>query len=161
MSPKSPGSIVQLKIILRESDPAIWRRVQVSERLTLAKLHQIIQIVMGWTNSHLHEFEIGTKRYSDPDFDMDEYAEEEEEPVSDEKKYRLADILRKATEFEYRYDFGDGWRHQILVEKYFSAEEEMTYPICIGGATMPKRLEIVTILAAGSRSSIGRKSCEP
>ncbi len=62
-------AIYQLKITLRGSRPPIWRRIQVRGNTSLAKLHDIIQIVMGWTNSHLHQFQIGEKYYSDPQFD--------------------------------------------------------------------------------------------
>jgi hypothetical protein len=129
--------ILQLKITLLESEPEIWRRVQVPERLTLAKLHDIIQIVMGWRNSHLHEFEIGGKRYSDPSFELDETAFEEEdiEPVGNEKKFKLSELekVRSVEKLEYRYDFGDGWQHEIRIEKRIPAEPEMIYPVCIGG----------------------------
>jgi hypothetical protein len=58
--------IYQLHIELRDLKPAIWRRVLVPQSVTLAKLHQVIQIAMGWTNSHLHEFTIGRMRYGMP-----------------------------------------------------------------------------------------------
>jgi hypothetical protein len=63
-----PKEILQLKIVLMDTEPAIWRRIQVPGRLRLKKLHEIIQVVMGWQNSHLHQFIVGDKRYSDPIF---------------------------------------------------------------------------------------------
>ena len=56
----------QLKITLRDIQPPIWRRIQVWEDATLAQLHTILQIVMGWEDYHLHEFAIGRRHYLDP-----------------------------------------------------------------------------------------------
>jgi Plasmid pRiA4b ORF-3-like protein len=55
---KEPAQVYQLKISLRDIKPPLWRRVQVKD-CTLEKLHEIIQTCMGWSNSHLHSFEIG------------------------------------------------------------------------------------------------------
>ena len=57
-----PATIYQLKITLDRSDPPIWRRVQI-EDCDLTTLHQVIQSAMGWENDHMHEFEIGKKKY--------------------------------------------------------------------------------------------------
>ena len=51
-------SIYQLKLTLIDSQPPIWRRVQVESDATLDRLHDVLQIVMGWTNSHMHGFRV-------------------------------------------------------------------------------------------------------
>ncbi|WP_264165922.1 plasmid pRiA4b ORF-3 family protein [Burkholderia sp. AU30280] len=56
-----------MKIALSRIKPSIWRRVVVPETITLAKLHRVIQAPLGWTDSHLHEFEIAGERYGIPD----------------------------------------------------------------------------------------------
>ena len=61
-----PVPIYQLKVTLTHSKPPIWRRIQVRPDITLYKLHQILQIVMGWTNSHLHQFIVGGVYYGEP-----------------------------------------------------------------------------------------------
>lgn len=58
--------IYQLKITLKGSKPPIWRRVQVRGSATLYKLHQIIQVAMDWTDSHLHQFIVGKDFYGEP-----------------------------------------------------------------------------------------------
>jgi hypothetical protein len=63
---KEPGVVYQLKITLRDSRPPVWRRVQVKD-CSLAKLHEVIQTCMGWSNSHLHAFEVGGEQYGEPD----------------------------------------------------------------------------------------------
>ena len=60
------GTIFQFKITLKEIKPPIWRRIQVKD-CSLDKLHEHIQTAMGWTNSHLHQFEIDGVRYGDPE----------------------------------------------------------------------------------------------
>ena len=65
--------IYQLKVTLTASKPPIWRRIQVPSDTRLGKLHRILQVVMGWTDSHLHQFSVGQTAYGvpDPDFDLD------------------------------------------------------------------------------------------
>jgi Plasmid pRiA4b ORF-3-like protein len=123
---KEAGQVYQLKITLRDSKPPIWRRVQVKD-CSLAKLHDIIQTCMGWTNSHLHAFEIGGEQYSEPD--PDSMMETE-----DERKVKLSQVVARGfTKFSYTYDFGDNWEHVIQVEKTLPAEVGVGYPCCLAG----------------------------
>lgn len=119
--------IFQLKVTLRGSKPPIWRRVQVEETARLGDLHAIIQCVMGWTDSHLHQFIIKGEYYGVPtagDF----------EEVKDEDKFNLGGTVGKAKgKFVYEYDFGDSWEHEILVEKILPREAGVTYPRCLDG----------------------------
>lgn len=62
-------TLVQLRVELQHLKPAIWRRLLVPATISLARLHQVLQIAMGWTDSHLHEFDIGGTRYGIPDPD--------------------------------------------------------------------------------------------
>ena len=126
-------SVYQLKITLHEGNPEIWRRVLVPGNFTLAKLHQVIQIAMGWTNSHLHEFEIDKKRYINPEHDPDDF-DPDHSRARDEKKLKLLEISQAVNTFEYRYDFGDGWRHKIVVEDIMPKNEIYHYPVCLDGA---------------------------
>ena len=119
--------IYQLKVTLRGSKPPIWRRLLVSSKLTLFDLHKIIQIAMGWTNSHLHQFIIAGKYYSIP-------SEYDWGPVIDERKYRLGEIApSEQSKFIYEYDFGDSWQHEILVEKILAIDPKAKYPYCLKG----------------------------
>lgn len=104
----------QLKITLKWSRPAIWRRVVVRADMRLDRLHDVIQIVMGWTNSHLHQFILGRSFYGEPD---PEFADLGTQTLN-EKRYTVADLAPAAkTKFIYEYDFGDGWQHEVKVEK--------------------------------------------
>jgi len=98
----------QLKVTLRDIHPVIWRRIQVWEDTTLAQLHTILQIVMGWEDCHLHQFAIGRRLYSVPDPDDDMY----ERKVIDESRVLLGEAVPcVGTPFAYLYDFGDSWEH--------------------------------------------------
>jgi hypothetical protein len=121
--PSSP--IYQLKITLRGSRPPIWRRVQVSSDVTLAKLHKIIQVAMGWGEEHLHVFDVGGISYGEPDPELE---------FENERRIRLNEVApREKSKFRYEYDFGDSWEHEILVEKRLPAEPGVHYPRCIKG----------------------------
>jgi hypothetical protein len=123
---KSGYAVYRLKITLKHFKPPIWRRVLVTSDITLNDLHWIIQVAMGWTNSHLHQFRIGPAYYSDPAFGLD--------GVRDECQTELGDVItREKLRFVYEYDFGDGWQHEILVEKILPAEAGETYPKCMAG----------------------------
>ena len=124
---KQPDSIYQLKVTLNNSKPLIWRRIQVNSDITLYKLHQILQVVMGWFNSHLHQFIVRGQYYGtpDPDFGFE---------VKNEKRIKLNQIVSRAGDkFIYEYDFGDGWKHIILLEKILQPEAGVRYPICLEG----------------------------
>jgi hypothetical protein len=123
------NKIYQIKISLAESKPEIWRRVLVSGKTTLSKLHRIIQMLMLWEDYHLHEFTIEGIRYTVPD-------PEEMEPYKDEKRFHLYQAaLKEGMTFLYIYDFGDDWIHNITVEKILDNDERFVgKPLCIGGA---------------------------
>lgn len=107
----------RLKIQLLDIEPAIWRHFVVPASITLDRLHDVIQIVMGWTDSHLHEFTIGNKRYT-------EYPESKEDGLAC-GRYRLGDLIKqKGRTFRYLYDFGDSWEHELVLEesRYFNPE---------------------------------------
>jgi len=122
-------NIHQLKVTLNGSKPPIWRRLLVPEDVKLNELHAILQIAMGWTNSHMHMFLIGEEIYGDPV--DDEFGDL---GTHDENRYRLNRFAsQKGIKFRYEYDFGDSWMHTILVEKILPAEKGSQYPVCIGG----------------------------
>ena len=100
----------RLKVTLRGSRPPIWRRLEVPADVTLFELHRILQAVMGWTDSHLHQFWKGSTCYgtSDPEFGLRR---------ENERKVRLNEVLRKPRDrMVYEYDFGDGWEHDVVLE---------------------------------------------
>jgi len=102
------GSIYHLKITLAEVKPPIWRRLRVPGEANLGWLHVVIQVAIGWTNSHLHQFTSGGTVYSDPGFDLDEF--EDDPKIFDERQATLQKIAPKLKSvLVYEYDFGDSW----------------------------------------------------
>jgi hypothetical protein len=127
----------QLKITLKHSRPVIWRRIVVPANFKLDRLHDVIQLVMPWTNSHLHHFMVGAPHgrdctfYGQPNSEFAGMGSEE----LDEKRYTIADIAPGAkAKFIYEYDFGDGWEHQIVVEKVPPPDAGFKRVICLAGA---------------------------
>jgi hypothetical protein len=119
--------IFEIKIELREVRPPVVRRVQVPGEITLAGLHQVVQVAMGWTDSHLHEFDVDGARYGlpDPEWDAGE--------VADEAQAKLFRLVGQGGRVDYVYDFGDGWTHRLTVEKVLAAEPGVSYPRCVSG----------------------------
>lgn len=111
---------LQLRVTLLESEPEIWRRLLVDERLTLEQLHTVIQIAIGWQNSHLHRFESESGvAYMVPS----RYDGEFPSRSVDERKVQLAEVLgHPGAAMLYEYDFGDGWAHRIEVEAIVDGE---------------------------------------
>ncbi len=121
--------IYQLKITLVGSKPPIWRRILVTDDITLDKFHLILQIAMGWTNSHLHQFISNGQFYGIKDddfgFDMD---------IKNEEDYKLNHLLKSEKDILiYEYDFGDGWEHKVLLEKITPFNIDNKLPSCIKG----------------------------
>jgi hypothetical protein len=119
-------SIYQLKITLLGIQPPIWRLIQVPSTIPLCCLHDAIQAVLGWTDTHLHHFEKHGEYWG--------VADEEFEDRNDENKVELRKVLLRVDDsMTYTYDFGDNWRHRILLEKIIRAEMSATRPICVSG----------------------------
>ena len=129
--PAGPGPVIyQLKVSLKYITPQIWRRIQAPADITLAELHYVLQAAMGWENCHLHEFRIGGTRYAPWNLEGDPIVDE----AADEETAILRTIApRVKSGFFYTYDFGDGWVHNLVVEKIIPAEEGKQYPVCISG----------------------------
>ena len=124
--------IYQFKITLSDIKPAIWRRIQVQD-CTLDKLHEHIQTAMGWTNSHLHQFEIQGERYGDPELLDDGF---DEFDGVDSTQTMISDIVPKNAQrfvIKYEYDFGDGWEHKVLFEVCPLVDKGKKSPICLEG----------------------------
>ncbi len=124
---KELRKVYQIKVTLEGMRPPIWRRLEVLSDTTLDSLHLILQVVMGWDNYHLHEFIIGGIEYGHPDTDFDS-------EVENEKRVKLYQVAPKENmKFIYEYDFGDGWRHTVLIEKILPVEKGKHYPCCVKG----------------------------
>ena len=124
------GNIFQLKIWLDEIEPLIWRKFEVPSNIRLDKFNEIIQVVMGWTNSHLHEFDANGVRYGALYPDGNDYNED----MLDESKAKLTDLVNQPKDrFRYEYDFGDGWGHIVELLEIREPQENAKWPVCLEG----------------------------
>lgn len=127
------STVYQFKITLKGIKPTIWRRIQTKD-CTLDKLHEHIQTAMGWTNSHLHQFKIGGIIFGDPELLYEGW--QDETPPVNSLRIKISKIVPadgKRFRFEYEYDFGDGWEHEVLFEGCLGAERGTRYPLCLEG----------------------------
>jgi hypothetical protein len=118
-----------MKIKLNGIKPVIWRSFVVEDSLSLEDLHNVIQIVMGWGNCHLYEFDIFGMRFGVPSEDgFDDY------DIENAKKVKISKLkLNEKDKFGYIYDFGDDWNHTVTVEKILPGESPYDGPFCIEG----------------------------
>lgn len=123
----APGQgVFQLRITLDEVEPAVWRRLLVPAGVRMAKLHDIFQASMGWTNSHLHCFTVGGERYG---MLLDEYPDGE----IDEKAVTVLRAIGQHRSFGYEYDFGDCWDHEVVVEDFVRVRHGLKQAVCLDG----------------------------
>ena len=121
----------RIKVTLSDVKPPVWRRLLVPSDIELTELHEVIQAAMGWLNCHLHAFSVGRRHFSPHQEDLD--------PIGEDSRGMTLGVLapNKGDRLEYEYDFGDGWRHEILIED-----------------VLDKRCEAITCLA-------GKRACPP
>jgi hypothetical protein len=116
-------SILRLRVILEDIEPAVLRRIEVPTAMRLDRLHLVLQAAMPWQNYHLWEFEAGGTRWgmTDPDYGDD---------IRPAAKVTLADVVEAANggAIEYLYDFGDNWQHRIVVEDRTPPDPRHLYP---------------------------------
>ena len=123
--------LYEIKVELKGSEPAIWRIIKVPSSTSLLRLHWVLQRVMGWTNSHLHLFEIDEKLYGEPGTEWDI-------EVWDSRKMTLEKIFSGGrTSFLYEYDMGDSWRHEITLLGTMEGEAEGKLACTAGARACP------------------------
>lgn len=134
-----PKLVHQFLIVLRGTEPLVWRRIQVPPKYSFWDLHVAIQDAMGWLDYHLHEFRL---------LDADEQAvvsigipdddEPEDRPVVPGWEVPLSKFFERrawhAPPAVYAYDFGDDWEHVVVHEGMEPAEAGLSYPRCVSGA---------------------------
>jgi len=127
---RAVSKIYELYVELEDIEPLIWRRLLVPATITLPKLHDLLQLAMGWTNSHLHSFTFGKKTFGMAG--VDDFGELN---MLDERKQTLEAALGEGIrEFHYEYDFGDSWRCRLAAKPVARPNLEWHYPLCTGGA---------------------------
>ena len=120
-------SIIRISITLLDVDPAIWRRIEVPASMTLEGLHDVIQVVMGGADYHLHHFQFGDVMYGAPT--------PEDREMNDGRKVKLSTALVDGERvFQYLYDYGDGWCCVVVLEAVAPTVTGVAYPRLVEGA---------------------------
>lgn len=122
--------LIQFRISLHGIKPTIWRQFTVPSTISFKKLHDVIQIVMGWENYHLFEFHYGPYEIGIPD---DEFFMTDEFHWDARYKKLSTATLNINDKFTYVYDFGDDWVHQLKIEKMEELTENNNRIQCISG----------------------------
>ncbi|MFA5702684.1 MAG: plasmid pRiA4b ORF-3 family protein [Advenella sp.] len=121
------GKAMVLRIELRETNPAVYRVILVPSRITLPKLHVTILRAMGWDGGHLHEFIINDTHYGeiDPEFPFPD--------MKSQSRVRLDKALGVTHSFDYIYDYGDVWWHNVEVIEFADFRGPLDSPWCLDG----------------------------
>lgn len=128
------NSVFQFKIMLKNSKPAIWRRIQLPSSCTFWELHVAIQNSMGWYDCHLHQFDVvepKTGRMLMIGIPIDDGFDDM--PVEHGREHRVKDFIESNLKMNYTYDFGDDWEHSIVFEGEFPISKGVAYPVCLKG----------------------------
>lgn len=136
LDPFDPDNfIVRAEVHILDIEPQISRVLELPISLNLAQLHEVLQAAFGWTDSHLHQFNIGGLIYGAPEFDEDGLFDSK---IFEATGVRMIDLHFPYVRDEntltilYEYDFGDNWRHLLRLERV-PREEGAKYPRCIAG----------------------------
>lgn len=104
--------VLRLSVDLRGVEPTVRRRFEIPADMTLADLHEVLQIAFQWDDDHLHSFKVGDTRYGPPAVREDGFGP----PVRAEEGIKLGTLWRRGCQrLQYLYDFGDDWLHNIRI----------------------------------------------
>jgi hypothetical protein len=123
-----------VRMSLDESEPEVWRRLELDSSLDLRSVHRILQATMGWLDSHLHEFTTprsASRLLADSEVDEGEVGTPERDVHLDEVLHEVGDLLA------YAYDFGDGWDHTVVLEAIRPEEPERPVRVLAGDRACP------------------------
>ena len=121
--------ILTFHLHLIGTEPLVTRTFKVSTKTTMYELHHIIQVVMGWTNSHLYQFNVGAEVIADTRMVDDELG-----PVTDVKGVMVTQVFSHVgNTVTYEYDFGDGWMHHLELVEISTHPIDEVLPQIFGG----------------------------
>ncbi len=124
------SKIYEFEVTLVDVVPVVKRKVQINSDATFEDLHMLIQISFGWLNSHLYQFEVdGT--YIEPPSE-DEFFDGGDQQGLNTLEVPLEQLVTKKTTFDYTYDFGDNWEHEVKLVN-INTDEKLIFPNCLEG----------------------------
>jgi hypothetical protein len=135
-SPFDPDAfVIAADVQILDIEPKISRSLELPVALNFAQLHEVLQAAFGWTDSHLHQFNVGGLIVGAPEFDQDGLSGHQ---TFEATEVRLQDLVFPYEEDDsltilYEYDFGDDWRHRIVMRR-IPAQAGVKYPRCVAGS---------------------------
>lgn len=131
--------VYRIRVHLDDSDPAIWRRLDLRSNLTLDLLHQVLQVAFDWTDSHLHRFSLGggpfdyhSQLFLCP-YDVDNKEREDDDGLP-AAGTRLDEALGEPGDtVHYLYDYGDNWELTLRLEEVLPAETHCPAAVVVDG----------------------------
>ena len=125
--------IIQLKIILDETEPIIWRRIQVEKVTTFFQLHSIIQTTMGRGCNYPFNFKVDGYVLGEPTTTgINQSAKAK--VIIDSREIDMESIFVKPGErFTYSSYLRNRCKHKIILEKFQPKDPKQNYPVCIDG----------------------------
>jgi Plasmid pRiA4b ORF-3-like protein len=127
MATPTPQIALQLRVELQEVRPVVWRRIIAPSAPRLDRFAEMLIAAMGWSNSHLHGFNVAGRRFG---MRSDDWPDDE----LDEHSFTVIRALRGVSCFEFEYDFGDGWTHDVTIEATIESHIGLKYAVCLDGA---------------------------
>ncbi len=131
------NQIFQFKIALAEMEPEIWRRIQAPSNYSFWDFHVAVQDAMGWADYHLHQFSVlkpGSDEIVEIGIPDDQFGVDDDNDLLTGWEVCIGDYFNSpGDQALYEYDFGDDWRHHILLEDILKKEKGVKYPKCIAG----------------------------
>ena len=118
-------TVYQLEITLKDVSPPVWRCVLIPGDYSLSQVQETLLTAMGWEGCHLYSFRIGDATYVEDSYDWPDAS-------VDTAAVRLCDVVVPGDKFEFRYDFGDGWEHRVIVTDRLPTAGRIR-PACLAG----------------------------
>ena len=123
--------VYAIKVTLLGSSPLVWRRILVPRDITLRQLHRTLQTVMGWADSHLHQFALPRQKLAGPSYGLGT-------KVANENRTELGELIwTVGARLLYEYDFGDGWQHELVLEEILLGDESFRQMCVVGQRCCP------------------------
>jgi hypothetical protein len=124
---KAAVRVLFLRLVVAGTQPRVWRRLLVAETMWLSRLHDSIQIAFDWFDYQTHVFALDDLKFGNP-------LKRDDLVIEDDRDVTLSDLnLAHRDRMAYDYQFGEGWRVDIRVEKTAAAVKGVRYPACVGG----------------------------
>ena len=126
--------VLRFRVELQETDPLVWREIEVPGDVTFWDLHIAIQDAMGWLDCHLHRFTMPHPRTKQERvFGIHNLSQDCDDPPS--WAHQIASMFTSRNDTAlYEYDFGDDWRHIVRLIDVLRRDFRLCYPRCTGGA---------------------------